>query len=133
MRLVKCRSFAMVATCLCLALNLHSGHANPAMNTSDYLELFKYERHLRNDETTTTAVGSTIETTHSPGQEHKSRSSDHHHSDSDLYTLQLGQHNQRQLKHDDIEVYDYKCPKQHHIHPCDCLGILYCSIGIMYN
>ena len=105
----------LLATCLCLTLNLQFGLSNPALNNTDYLELFKYEGHLRNEETTTSPT-----TTHSPNHE-RARSSESH-SDSDLYTLQLGQHHQRQLKHEDIEVYDYKCPKQHYIHPCDCLG-----------
>lgn len=49
---------------------------------------------------------------------------------SELYTLQLGtsanNHNQhqRQLKHHEVEFnYDYRCPKTHDIHPCDCLEL----------
>lgn len=61
-------------------------------------------------------------------------STDH---DADLYTVQLPQQpslpqRPRQSKHDTItmkpESYDYKCPKQHYIHPCDCLGKCVCPI-----
>lgn len=53
---------------------------------------------------------------------------------TDLYTIELTspsvsqhhhqlQHHSRQAKLDDNIVFNYKCPKQHFIHPCDCLGM----------
>lgn len=108
---------------LSLTLNLqHSSVGSPVKNnTTSYLDLLKYERHFKADETTT--IRTNTEPSNNPT--HEGSGAGIHQSDSDLYTLQLGQHNQRQLKHDDIEiVYDYKCPKQHYIHPCDCLGML---------
>ncbi|KAH7642157.1 hypothetical protein DERF_003197 [Dermatophagoides farinae] len=53
---------------------------------------------------------------------------------TDLYTIELTspsvsqhhhqlQHHSRQAKLDDNIVFNYKCPKQHFIHPCDCLEL----------
>lgn len=115
----RCRMMAMFIA-ICLTLNLQHSIGSPAKNNNtSYLDLLKYEQHFKSDETTT--IKTNTEQSVNPTHE----GSGIHQSDSDLYTLQLGQHNQRQLKHDDIEVvYDYKCPKQHFIHPCDCLGML---------
>lgn len=126
----------LVATCLCVTLNLHCVLASPAVNnvsSSHHLHLPnlampKYERHSRHEESsplTTTSPSPTAGNTQTPTPPDlldRHRFNDRQ-SDSDLYTLQLGQHNQRQLKHDHIEVYDLKCPKQHSIHPCDCLEL----------
>lgn len=123
-----CRYLAPLSFAICcLALNLHLAMGIPTINKTDYLELFKYERHFHQDETTTMTSNPAL-------QEHSKRPAGHerllpsegsgHQPDSDLYTLQLGQHTERQLKHDDIDLYDFKCPKQHYIHPCDCMGKL---------
>ncbi|KAH9388582.1 hypothetical protein TYRP_007923, partial [Tyrophagus putrescentiae] len=76
-------------------------------------------RHFRVDETTTTRTSAGVPTTNPTTAQEGSGAT--HQSDSDLYTLQLGQHNHRQLKYNDVEVvYDYRCPKLHYIHPCYC-------------
>lgn len=109
---------ALLATCFCLTLNLKLGLAVPASNSTEYLQLFKYERHSRIEESSTTLASTSTRASDALAQ-----TPSQHQPESELYTLQLSQHNQRQQKQERLElVYDYKCPKQHYIHPCDCLG-----------
>ena len=102
---------------LCLTWNSFYCFASPATNNTDYLQLFKYDQHWKaTDSDQTTLPSAHVAITNVLN---KPAANDHH-IESDLYTLQV---NHRQSKLDDIEVvYDYKCPKQHYIHPCDCLG-----------
>lgn len=89
--------------------------ASPAINDTEYLNQFKYEDGNSIDSGNVTAFTVRPYITAAEGKKQTEA--------SDLYTVQLTHHGHRQVKHNDAEVaYDYKCPKQHHIHPCDCLG-----------
>ena len=99
--------------------------AGPAINETDYLDLLKYEGQLEDVNVTLGDISEQWTTVNESDQTSPFyRTNDQQQNLSDLYTVQLTHQSQRQLKYHDAEmVYDYKCPKQHYIHPCDCLGL----------